>query len=190
MSAFANEHLAELKLLQGLYCKAWSSLMKGRPETLQSIVRIEAEERARQLLRVLSLYIKRSESSHDHRPLKTSEDWIKTTKNGRSRFKLIVELFVSCIKFRDSLKMSEHYYELYYPTSSEIQFMETDANPDGDSRNIDFYFAPAILQYESNIFRDIKTVGSILLGHRNVVRATDEQRTESKVICPAVVVLG
>jgi hypothetical protein len=167
--------------------------MKSQPETLQSIIRIEAEERARQLLRMLSLYIKRSESSDDHRPLKTSEDWIKTTKNGRSRFKLIVELFVSCSKLRHSLKMSEHYYELYYPTSSEIQFMEADATPDGDSRNIDFYFAPAILQYESNksnIFHDTKTVGSILLGHRNVVRATDEQRTGSKVICPAVVVLG
>jgi hypothetical protein len=189
----ANQPRGELKLLQGLYSTAWSSLMKGRPLILQSIIRTEAEELAQRLLRMLSLYIKRSESSDDRRPLKTSEEWIKTTKNGRSRFKLIVELFASCIKLRDSLKMSRYNYELYYPTSSEIQFVEVDARPDGNYHHINFYFAPAILQYESNesnTFHDTETVGGILLGRQNVARMTDEQRTESRVVCPAVVGLG
>jgi hypothetical protein len=117
--------------------------------------------------------------------LETADDWINSTRHPRWRFKLIVELFVSCIKLRDRLPLSGYYYEVFYPTSVESRFIA--ACPEEYDGGIQFCYAPAILQYEPEIFQREENGTSALFGEQNFIRATVAQRKESIVVCPAVV---
>jgi hypothetical protein len=92
---------------------------------------------------------------------------------------------VSCIKLKDRLPLSGYFYEVFYPTSAESRFVE--ACPEEHDGGTQFCYAPAILQYEPNIFQRKENGMSALFGGQNFIRATVAQRAESIVVCPAVV---
>jgi len=93
---------------------------------------------------------------------------------------------VSCIKLKDRLPLSGYFYEVFYPTPGESRFIE--ACPEECDGGIQFCYAPAILQYESDIFRKKENGTSAFFGEHSFVRATIAQRAESIVVCPAVVI--
>ncbi|KAF2187998.1 hypothetical protein K469DRAFT_748794 [Zopfia rhizophila CBS 207.26] len=175
----------DLKVLRNALRTAWTTVTIDRPDTIKSIIEKEADYLACRLLCMLSSVIARRDRPGDSRPLKTADDWIHSTKNGRSRFKLIVELFTHCIKLKGKLPLSDYYYELHYPTSSEGRFIA--ARPEDYNREIHFCFAPAILEYEPKMFQRTEYSASAVFGEQIIIRTTDAQRKESRVVCPAVV---
>lgn len=81
------------------------------------------------------------------------------------------------------LPLSEQYYELYFPASSESYFVSND--PEDRDRKIKFCFAPAILEYDPEIFEMAGPGGCGLFGEKNFIHATNEQRRSSRIVCRA-----
>jgi len=164
------------------------TLTTERPRILKPTIDQEATALAERLLRMLSSVLKRSSSSGDSRPLKTAEDWIKTTKSGRGRFKYIHELFITCIQLRDKLPLSERYYELYYPASFDDRFIE--GKLQSGIGGVDFCLSPAIVEFDPDMFVRERIGASVMHGAQNFIHATEEQRRKGRLVCRARVTQG
>ena len=162
----------------------WTTVVTDQQGGFDCWIREKSDALTRRLLSAISTLVKRNENSGDDRPLQTADDWIKHTKNGLSRYNVLFDLFRRCIKLRYLLPLSEHCYEIKFPTSSESHFLSTD--PVNQDRQIKYCFSPAILEYEPELFGMVEYDGSVLFGRKNIVYATVEQRRECRIICPAL----
>jgi hypothetical protein len=180
----ANLSVAELKTLRGLHSKAWVAMTESPSEDLKAAIMNEAKTLATKLLSALSSVLKRTPESGDSRPLDKAADWINTTKNGQSRYKLIIEAITLGIELRNSLARSNFYYEFYYPTPFEYGFIEH-AVKECDASMI--HLVPALIEYEPHIVQRAGKEHSILFDGRNIIHATKEQRKQGVLICKAIV---
>ncbi len=173
----------ERKVLRIIHCKAWMTLIRDRPSMLNSTIAREAEIFTNRLFCMLSSVLRRSNNSGDLPPLKAAEDWIITTKSGRTHFKYVQSLFAACIQLRNRLPLSECYYEIHYPASVESQFLE--GEPGDHNREIEFCLSPAVLEFDPKMFSRGNIGASVMPGEQNFIHGTDEQRKQSRVVCPA-----
>jgi hypothetical protein len=177
----------DLRVLQYVHNELWTTLTVNRQDILKPIIAKEADTLVRRLLCLLSWLIRRSSISGDLRPLETADDWIGSTRNGQRRYKLIQRLFESCIKLKDKSRLSQYFYEIYYPTSFDGQFVEAEPFEEQNYGQRCFCLAPAVLEYDPKLFQRLGSGSGGLFGEQNYIRASDEQRKECRVVCKALV---
>jgi hypothetical protein len=90
--------------------QAWTRLFRDQPDIFEPSIKGETDILARRVLCELSAIIGRSRIS----------GWIRHTNSGIARFDALVELFRRAIWLKHMLRLSEHCYELYFPTESEV----------------------------------------------------------------------
>jgi hypothetical protein len=98
--------------------------------------------------------------------LRTADDGIKYTKNGLSLFNVLSEIFRRCIKLKHRLSLSKYDYEVYFPASLESRFISTELEDQG--RQIKFCFAPAILEYDPEMFEMNGSHGCVYLASKSL----------------------
>jgi hypothetical protein len=134
---------------------------------------------------MLSVLLKRKETTEIQGFLRTVEDWIHHTPLGVSRFKCVKQLFDRSIKLRNLFAMSEYLYELQYPTCADTRFMNLDTEDLG--KKVQFCFAPAILEYEPDPSQRAEWGVNAVIGSQRFISATPERRQDSRLAHPAVV---
>jgi len=151
---------------------------------LNASIRAEAAELAERLLAMLSSFVQHIDASGSPRTITSIDQWVSNTENGLNRFKLIQEIFVKTITLKYQLPLSSCYYELHYPTPSEGHLIEDSEEEPG--AQVEFYFAPAILEYEPEMFEERKNGIISLFGEQKFVRVTEAERKQARVVSKAV----
>ncbi|KAN0089632.1 hypothetical protein V8E51_019892 [Hyaloscypha variabilis] len=182
------------RTLRNIHRATWTSLMYENPEQIKPVITSEAEDLTRRLLNTLEPLIISEDESKNSLEI---NDWINSTRDSRSRYKVISQIFTASIKLKARLPLTEQYYELLSPASGtpfsrDLMAVDGEDVADMDIPNdskIQFCITPGIIEYPMSMFTERTEGVEALFGPRNFVRATAIEQRKGRVICPAIVTL-
>lgn len=180
----ANSDLDGSLVLRDLRRRSLLSLLDEANHTFTDAIEHESEALVQRLMKVLSSMMTTSSIDDALAPSGKAKSWAKALKR----------VFMTCLRTKAQLALSERFYEFYIPpmgseSSTDLMMSELGGKVPSDEP-VEICLMPAVIEYQAKDLGKELADLLVLSTDEIFVRKVRNDKVKGNVVSPAIVVLG